>query len=336
MFLFKSYNMKLFRIVLVLFLSVSSVTDMAGRNNNPELKYPSSTAKKVETLQTDGQFVRTEIAEGLNHYLFEGFDEVSEAMQTVNVLEIDLNNDKYRIKFCHGSDSTSAVAVKHGAIAAINATYERDASYIRVDGQNYSEVTIPSGHLRYWKHDGAIVTDGDRKVAIVNGAAGGNGTDAGGETAAAFYRQLTEENVFSGSPMLIDDYELIGTVFVPDSLDAAQLKKLEYEDFRRHQGVRHPRVAVALTEDNDLLLIVVDGRWPSASGMSAKELTLFIAKHFNPRWALNMDGGGSSTMYLKGYGAEDTNVLNYPTDNRRYDHYGQRRICTQILVTNVE
>ena len=336
MFPFKLYIMKLFRIVFLSILALSTAAISSGKNSKPKLKYPSSRADKVETLQTEGKFIKTEVSEGLNHYFFEGFDEISGAPQSVNVLEIDLDNENYRIKFCHGSDSTSAVAVKHGAIAAINATYERDASYIRVDGQNHSEVTIPSGHLRYWKHDGAIVTDGERKVAIVNGAAGANGTDAGGETAAAFYRKLKAENVFSGSPMLIDDYEPIGTVFVPDTIDAAQIKKLKYEDFRRHQGVRHPRVAVALTGDNDLLLVVVDGRWATSAGMSAKELTLFLAKHFNPRWALNMDGGGSSTMYIKGYGAEDTNVLNHPTDNRRYDHYGQRRICTQILVMKVK
>ena len=332
MFPFKSHIMKLFRIFIALVLALSFPALSSAKVGKPKVKYPTSRGGKVETLQTDGMFVRTEVAEGLTHYLFEGHDEVSGAVQSVNVLEVDLDNENYKVVFSYGSDSTSAAAVKHDAIAAINATYERDASYIRVDGQNHSEVSIPSGHLRFWKHDGAIITDGERKVAIVNGAAGKNATDEGGEIAAAFYSKLKAENVFSGSPMLIDDFDPIGAVFVPDTLDATQLKELKYEDFRRHQGMRHPRTAVALTADNDLLLIVVDGRNHTASGMTAKELSLFIAKHFNPRWALNMDGGGSSTMVIKGYGAEDTNVLNYPYDNRRYDHYGQRRICTHIII----
>jgi exopolysaccharide biosynthesis protein len=90
---------------------------------------------------------------------------------------------------------------------------------------------------------------------------------------------------------------------------------------------------VALTEDNDLLFIVVDGRFSGkAEGMSAKELTNFIAKHFNPQWAINMDGGGSSTMYINGYGDPVTNVLNYPCDNKKWDHYGQRARPTFFLV----
>jgi hypothetical protein len=168
-------------------------------------------------------------------------------------------------------------------------------------------------------------------MSIVHGAASGPASAEGGEAAIALYKSLTAPNIFSSSPMLIDDYSPVGAYFVPDPLEKP-ITDYQYEDYRRHQGVRHPRVAVALTGDNDLLLVVVDGRWPSATGMSAKELTLFLAKHFSPRWALNMDGGGSSTMYLKGYGAEGTNVLNYPTDNKRYDHYGQRRICTHIMI----
>ena len=285
--------------------------------------------------KTAGAFVKTEVAEGLCHYLFEGFDEISGEMQTVNVLRVDLDNENYKIVFNYGPDSTSSVALKYNALAAINATYETDASYIRVNGKNHFEVSIPAGHLRFWKHDGALVLEGDRTLSIVHGAAGRAASPEGGKAAIALYKSLDAPNIFSSSPMLIDDYELVGTVFAPESLEKP-INEYEYEDYRRHQGVRHPRVAVALTGDNDLLLVVVDGRWPSAVGMSAKELTLFLAKHFNPRWALNMDGGGSSTMYLKGYGAPGTDVLNYPTDNKRYDHYGQRRICTHILICPAE
>ena len=134
------------------------------------------------------------------------------------------------------------------------------------------------------------------------------------------YPELTEKNIFSSSPMLIDDFDPVGSRFVPypfNEYTDSQLKSsslgLDGEDYRRHQGVRHPRVAVALTDDNDLLFVVVDGRFSGkAEGMDADELTRFLVKHFNPRWAINMDGGGSSTMYLKGYGDPENNVLNYP------------------------
>lgn len=302
------------RIILILSVLLACSFTMKQVDENPE-----------------GTFVKTDVAEGLCHYLFEGYDQISGEMQTVNVLRVDLDNENYKILFHYGPDSTSSVALRHNALAAINATYETDASYIRVNGKNHFEVSIPADHLRFWKHDGALVLEGDRNMSIVHGASGHAASAEGGEAAIALYKSLDAPNVFSSSPMLIEDYQPVGTFFVPDPLEKP-IKEYQYEDYRRHQGVRHPRVAVALTGDNDLLLVVVDGRWPSAVGMSAKELTLFLAKHFNPRWALNMDGGGSSTMYLKGYGAPGTDVLNYPTDNKKYDHYGQRRICTHILV----
>ena len=297
------------------------------------LVYPEAGGKKVKTLQTKGEFTKTKVDRGLNYYFYQSVDEISGAPQTVYVTEIDLDCGRYNVVFHYGGDSTSSAAIKHNAVAAINGTYEPDACYIRTNGVNHHEVKIPSGHLRFWKHNGAIVGDGGNKVAIINGARGQEATDEGGEKAIALYKSLSEPNVFSSAPMLIDDYDLVGARYVPVELIGSDFKQFQYEDYRRHQGVRHPRVAVALTEDNDLLLIVVDGRNPKAAGMSARELTLFIHKHFNPRWALNMDGGGSSTMYIKGLGDPVTNVLNYPTDNKKVDHYGQRRICSHILVT---
>ena len=287
------------------------------------------------TASSRYSFTKERVAKGLTYYCYQGNDDITDARQTVYALKLDLDNERYKVIFHYGSDSTSAVAARYNAIAAINATYEPDATYIRVDGKNHHEVTIPSGHLRFWKHGGAITSDGERKIRILNGAPGEESSHTGGKKAIDLYKSLSEPNVFSGAPMLIDDYDPVGVRFVQEALDESKLKKLKYEDYRRHQGVRHPRTAVALTEDNDLILIVVDGRNPEAAGMTAKELTLFIARHFNPRWALNLDGGGSATMVIKGRGAEDTNVVNHPHDNHRFDHYGQRRICTHILIQEV-
>ena len=89
----------------------------------------------------------------------------------------------------------------------------------------------------------------------------------------------------------------------------------------------------ALTEDNDLLLIAIDGRWPGkAEGMNAAEVTRFIVRYFNPQWAINMDGGGSTTLTIKGLGHPETNVVNYPTDGGTHDHTGERKVTTHLLV----
>lgn len=284
--------------------------------------YPATGGEKVPTLQTTGYFSTTEIEEGLTLYRFTGKDDVSDANQDVYVLELDLDNPNYRLYFRQGSNTTSGAAKSLNAIAAVNGTYEMEAVYIRVQGTNKSEVTLEPGHQRFWKHGGAIV-GGGRRVALVDGSRKVGQpdvryaayTDQAGENAIELYKSLPEPNIFAAAPMLIDDYEPVGTEFVPDGFNPDNYDK---EDAFGHQGKRHNRTAYALTEDNDLLLVVVDGRTSIASGMTAKELTLFLQKHFNPRWALNMDGGGSSAMYIKGHGKKLQNDIlnNYTDDNK--------------------
>jgi hypothetical protein len=305
------------------------------------VKYPDTTTPKVKTLLTTDFFRETKIKDGITLYSAEKkMCAVTNAYQTVFVLEVDLNNQDYKINFLKTqNDTISAIGKRNKAIAAINACYEADATYVRTNGYNWPEYTISlaSDHLRFWKHEAAIVGDGKRKVGIVHGAKGTRNVTEGGIQAKKMYPELTEKNIFSSSPMLIDDYDPVGSRFVPDYLtnmsDSELKKAYDGEDYRTHQGVRHPRVAVALTDDNDILFVVGDGRFSGkAEGMDANELTKFLTKHFNPRWAINMDGGGSSTMYIDGYGDPKNNVLNYPCDNKKWDHYGQRARPTVFLV----
>ena len=241
------------------------------------------------------------------------------AQQFVNVLSLDMNCKDYELDFVvlDRGDSLSSVAIKQDAVVAINGTYEWDASFVKADGKVFSEITLPSDHLRYWKHEGAVAYDGKR-VEIGYGD-------------KSSYLKNKMPDIFSSSPMLIDNYKPVGATFIGD-ISNIDIRKLPSEDYRRHQGVRHPRTVVALTRSNRVLLITIDGRSKNSAGMSAKEVTEFLCEYFNPRYALNMDGGGSSTMYLKGSGESLTDVINYPTDNKRYDHYGQRRVSTHILV----
>ena len=66
--------------------------------------------------------------------------------------------------------------------------------------------------------------------------------------------------------------------------------------------------------------------------MSAAELTEFLQHYFRPQAALNIDGGGSTTFWMRGFNESRNSVVNYPTDNKRFDHNGQRRVTSFILV----
>lgn len=295
--------------IIILLLFVLAFANTESKASSRKERAPKNGEAGWVVKQLDG--------EKLVWYSFRG--EMYDAPQFINVLSLDLNCKDYELNFVvlDRGDSLSSVATKHNAVVGINAAYEWDASFIKADGKVYSDITLPSDHLRFWKHEGAIGYDG-KKIEIAYGN-------------KKTYLKNKMPNLFSCSPMLIDNYKPVGSTFVGD-LTGVNVKRLPSEDYRRHQSVRHPRTAVALTRSNRLLLITVDGRSVNSAGMSAKELTEFLEKWFNPSHALNMDGGGSTTMYIKGSGESLTDVVNYPTDNKRYDHYGQRRVSTHFLV----
>ena len=55
--------------------------------------------------------------------------------------------------------------------------------------------------------------------------------------------------------------------------------------------------------------------------------TAYIARQLGLVEALNLDGGGSSTLWTAREG-----VLNHPYDNRRFDHEGERGVPNCIVV----
>lgn len=298
---------------------------------------PSGEIEKRPTLRTaDAVWTKDTIAEGYVHYAFSGYDDISRAMQNVNVVEIDLTNPAYRLQFVYSDtvDTLSAVAQARGALCGINGGYEAEAIYIRTDGVNHSEVTLAPDHSRFWKHEAAVCSDGESDVEIIY---------PGTEKAIETYKQSKAKNIIASTPMLVDDYDPVGAWYVNPPLspeEHAEGIKGTIETPRLHQGVRHPRTVVALTEDKDLLLVTIDGRWPGkAEGMTAAETTEFIVRHFRPQYALNLDGGGSTAMYIKGHGAAGTDIVNYPTDKVwKYGrtHYGQRLVQTFLIVTPVK
>lgn len=85
---------------------------------------------------------------------------------------------------------------------------------------------------------------------------------------------------------------------------------------------RHPRTAVAKLKDGKFLMITVDGRQPGVSvGMNLQELAEYLLS-LGAVDAINLDGGGSTTMFLDG------KVVNTPSDKE-----GERKIGDAILVT---
>ena len=92
------------------------------------------------------------------------------------------------------------------------------------------------------------------------------------------------KHIISGGPYLVKD----GEVFV--DMTAQKLQSI---------GGRNPRSAIGYTADNNVILVAVDGREGSSIGMTLMELANFM-KSIGCVGAINLDGGGSTVMYVNG------------------------------------
>lgn len=84
---------------------------------------------------------------------------------------------------------------------------------------------------------------------------------------------------------------------------------------------RHPRTAVAKLKSGKFLMITVDGRSESSGGIGLYDLANLLLE-FGAVDAMNLDGGGSTTMFLDG------KVVNYPSDKE-----GERKVSDALIVT---
>lgn len=224
--------------------------------------------------------------------------------QSVSVLEINLNRKKIHIGIAADPQKrllTSDFAKANNAVAAINGTFfdvqnGGSVMLIKQDGKIINTTRVHSE-----RGGGAFTIDG-RKVRIV----------AGDPQQADWDEHLDEPNVMVSGPVLI-------TGGKPVELSKAPFNSLS-----------HPRSAVALTRDKKLLLVAVDGRNKNASGMSLFSLTTLL-ETLGARDAMNLDGGGSTTLYVKGQ--TENGVVNYPSDNKKFDHEGERKVANAIVVT---
>jgi exopolysaccharide biosynthesis protein len=83
---------------------------------------------------------------------------------------------------------------------------------------------------------------------------------------------------------------------------------------------RHPRTAVAKLKNGKFLMITVDGRQAESAGIGLEDLAKLLLE-LGATDAMNLDGGGSTTMFLNG------KVVNRPSDKE-----GERKVSDAILV----
>lgn len=92
------------------------------------------------------------------------------------------------------------------------------------------------------------------------------------------------DHIISGGPYLVKD----GAVYI--DVNEQKLSAITG---------KNPRTAIGYTAENEFIMVTVDGREMSSVGMTLGELARMM-KSFGCINAMNLDGGGSSVMYVQG------------------------------------
>ena len=125
------------------------------------------------------------------------------------------------------------------------------------------------------------------------------------------YAALDCHSVLAAGPMLLSDGEMY---------------RYEKGNSSFYNG-RHPRSFIGYREDGNVCLVVIDGRSVGhAAGTTIGE-TAAVAAFLGLDDAINLDGGGSSALWNR-----ESGVVSHPTDNRKFDHEGERKVPNFILV----
>lgn len=133
------------------------------------------------------------------------------------------------------------------------------------------------------------------------------------------------EAMVSG-PVLLEDGKRVNYVANTNYVKEGDVP-VDVKFYRHFYSRRHPRTALGYTSDGWIYFIVADGRFPGqADGMSMREIQT-LCEALGLYEAINLDGGGSSTLWTREGG-----VMNHPCDNKTFDHAGERIVPNIIIV----
>ena len=293
-------------------LAFEKTSSMAARNNYEEHRvvaaingdfYNTSTGEQVGTQVASGQLLKTN-----DQWLNVGF----------NINEkpfIGLNN------FYGSLITTDSIR----SIAGVNRARNTDELILYNSFMGSSTTTNQYGiEARIVPIDNWLVNDTIR--CIVDTIVSGVGNMLIGNNKAVLSAHGTAA-AFLNNNLLIDDtikivFELLPSLPKLEQLIGGNTWLVQNGVPNPDNGDRHPRTSVGFNQDTTIFyLFVVDGRQPGFSiGMSYKELGDYM-KIWGVHNGLNLDGGGSSTMVVRG------DIVNSPSDIG-----GERSVSNSLLL----
>jgi exopolysaccharide biosynthesis protein len=231
-------------------------------------------------------------------------DTLYKGPQNISIIEIDpaVSRSRFGIAIARPNEITSKIAAQRKAVVAVNASYfnikeGNSVCFLKVNG---TVIDSSSAEVLKARGNGAVYVF--KKTCTIM---------PWSLTAERSYRG-TKGTVLSSGPLMI---------FNDTICSFASCSKSFVE-------TKHPRSAVYRTSTGKIGLIAIDGRFKGkAEGMNIYELS-HLLKLLGATEALNLDGGGSTTLWWNK--APENGVLNYPCDNKTYDHKGERKVANII------
>ena len=232
------------------------------------------------------------------------YDDLFGSPQDVTFVEINPRKYKFLVVDHKALKRTSEVAAEVGAVAAINGTFYNmkkggSVCYLQIDGQVTD--TTKGADMKLRTNGAVVIRKGKLSVEPWSP-----------EKEKIFMEKPGRRtSVMATMPLLIKDGFAV---------------ELPY--YKGFSDKRHPR-SVVFEKDGKICLMVIDGRSKgNAAGMTLDEVQQYLQSMDGGkgcRNAVNLDGGGSSTLWLVKEG-----VLNHPSDNSKFDHKGERRVANSI------
>ncbi|WP_029281708.1 phosphodiester glycosidase family protein [Pedobacter sp. R20-19] len=226
-----------------------------------------------------------------------------------NISFVEIKNSGRKIVFALGAEekeliTTSDFGVRDTAIVAINGNFfdvkdGGSVDYVRLNGKIINTNRLDKkGNRAKHQQAGVVIDHGILAIKKWDGS-------------EDWETKLTAQNVLLNGPLLRYNNQ-------NEVLDTTSFTRL-----------RHPRTCLGIKPNGRVILLTVDGRNENSAGMSLMELTSFM-KWLGCTDAINFDGGGSTTLWVDGM--PDYGVVNYPSDNKKWDHEGQRKVANVVLV----
>lgn len=238
------------------------------------------------------------------------FPSLFHAPENINMISVDLRDTTLKISIAYNDsllEPVSEFGKACNAIAGVNGNFFNthiggSVCFLKVDGRVVNRTHDELNGTLYlpWLDTAALAISENRVAIIIKPA----------DTRWA-QNHFDFPTIISAGPLLVWNSRIVR------------------QRAHKWNETRYSRTGIGLTKDHHLLLVAIDGNAKESAGVTIPEFAALF-KALKSVSALNVDGGGSTTMWVSS--EPENGIVNHPTDNKKYDHFGERKIANAVLI----